>query len=144
MDQLQHDLPGLIDKAVQKELKVLQAPNLSKTVTAAVTKSFNDTLTVSLPKTISVVVDKGVKESLAKYFNQDRVAEAVTRSLMSNLHPLVVDCFRDTFANILVPNFERSAQQLFAQMHQTFQRGIDQGNCFSSSFFFFECFLEKR
>ena len=125
--ELQRDLPNLIDKAVQKELKVLQAATLTKNVTAAVTKSFNDTLTASLPKAISVVIDKGVKESLGKYLHQENVSEAVTRSLMSNLQPLVIGCFRDTFANIVVPNFERSAQQLFAQMHQTFQRGIDQG-----------------
>jgi hypothetical protein len=134
IDHFHQSLPDLIDKALQKELKGLQAPLLSKTVTTAVSKSFSDTLQ-SLPKTLNPVIDKGVKDSLARYFNNENVAGAVTRSVMNALQPLIVEAFKSTFATVVIPGFERSAQSLFAQMHQAFQQGINQSRVLSLSFF---------
>lgn len=105
-------------------------------MTASVTKSFNDTLYAQIPRVISQSVDKGVKDSLARYFGQERIAEAVTKSLLASLQPLVVESFRGVFANMVVPGFERASQNLFVQLHQTFQQGINQGSLLLSSFFF--------
>jgi len=123
LDTLRRETPLLVEKAVQKELKALNAQTLSTSISTSVNKSLTDALAKSIPSS----VDKAVKESVTKYISQEKIADTVTRSVAASLQPIVIEAFRVVFEKVVIPGFEKSAQTLFAQLHATFQTGINQG-----------------
>jgi len=49
--------------------------------------------------------------------------DALSQSLAATLQPGIQSAFRDIFANVVVPAFERSTQNLYASVATTFNKG---------------------
>ena len=64
-----------------------------------------------------------LKESALNLFISKPTMDTLSQSVTTSLHSQCVQTYRDTFQKILVPNFEKSCQNMYQQVNQSFAKG---------------------
>lgn len=65
-----------------------------------------------------------MKEALNKLVNSKSFSENVANSIAASLAPSLHSSFKEAMASTLIPAFEKSMQNLFAQLSTTFNKGL--------------------
>lgn len=68
--------------------------------------------------------DLQMKDALNKLVNSKSFSENVASSIAASLAPALHSNFKDAMASTLLPAFEKSMQNLFAQLSTTFNKGL--------------------
>ena len=74
-------------------------------------------------KTRLASADESLRDSVAKMCQSKPVMDGMGQSMALSLQPVLQAAFKDIFAGVLVPAFERSTQNLFASVATTFNKG---------------------
>ena len=64
-----------------------------------------------------------IKDSVGKLFKSKSVMDSLGTSVMTSMQGTVVNSYRDCFQKIIVPNFEKSCQNMYQQVNQSFAKG---------------------
>ncbi len=64
-----------------------------------------------------------LKESALNLFISKPIMDTLSQSVTTSLHSQCVQTYRDTFQKILVPNFEKSCQNMYQQVNESFAKG---------------------
>jgi enhancer of mRNA-decapping protein 4 len=67
--------------------------------------------------------DNSLREAILKMSQSKQAMDAMGQSLAATLQPILQAAFKDTFATVIVPAFERSTQHLFTSVATTFNKG---------------------
>ena len=97
------------DAAIKREMKKIGADFsklLQQDVNAKLTKS-----------------DQALRDAIAKMAHSKTCMDSLGVALATSLTPVLQASFRDVFASVVTPAFERSIQSLFANLAQTFTKG---------------------
>eukprot|EP01114_Cavostelium_apophysatum_P014764 TRINITY_DN3907_c0_g2_i1.p1 TRINITY_DN3907_c0_g2~~TRINITY_DN3907_c0_g2_i1.p1 ORF type:complete len:1160 (-),score=315.41 TRINITY_DN3907_c0_g2_i1:451-3906(-) len=118
------NMANQMEKIIAKELQTVTVPTLSKNIVQAVDQSLFKPMQENFKKimlqNIAPKLESMVKESVAsKEFGQ-----FVGENIGASVRQPVQEAFAHYFANALIPAFEKSCQNMFAQISGAFDRGL--------------------
>lgn len=67
--------------------------------------------------------DHLLKENITKLVHSKSVMDVLGQSVTQSLRPYIENCYKDTIGNTILPGWERTCQQMFQQIHETFTCG---------------------
>ena len=84
-------------------------------------------LTKKLVETVQPSIDKSITNALGQVRQAtNAVPNAVSQQVAAGVSETVTTAFRDQFASVCVPGYERATQAMFEQMHSAFNTGMAQ------------------
>lgn len=67
--------------------------------------------------------DHLLKENITKLVHSKSVMDVLSAAVVSSLTPVISQCYRDYFTNMVMPSFEKSCSMMFSQVNETFNKG---------------------
>ena len=64
-----------------------------------------------------------IKDSVGKLFKSKSVLDSLSQSVVGCMQGAIVNSYRDCFQKVIVPNFEKSCQNMYQQVNQSFAKG---------------------
>jgi hypothetical protein len=119
-NQMQNKLADKLDKLVKDELnKCIQAQ-----FAARLFEPLRDQLSRELAEKMKAI-ESVLKDSVAKLFKSKSTLDSLSQSVAGSMQGLVINSYRDTFQKVIVPNFEKSCQNMYQQVNNTFGKGTN-------------------
>ncbi|CAF0712129.1 unnamed protein product [Brachionus calyciflorus] len=109
-------------------------PKLDKVIRDEVTKSVQtqlgqkilDPLREQLSRDLADKVrsiENTLKDSLGKIFKSKTTIDTMSQSITNSMQGVIVNTYRETFQKYIVPNFEKSCQNMYQQVNSSFSKG---------------------
>lgn len=67
--------------------------------------------------------DNNLRDAINKLAQSKSVSESLAAAVANNVQPVVQNAFKDAFAQVLIPAFERSLQTMLTQLGQNYVKG---------------------
>merc|ERR1712223_750676 len=134
LDNSTSEATGEMKKTTQvilNSIKTNVKNNISEEVrkaTPMLVQAANASLQEALHKEVNSKVlksDLQIKEALQKLVTSKAVTENIANSIAASLTPALHASFKDALNSSIVPAFEKSLQNLFAQLSTTFNKGLN-------------------
>lgn len=106
-----------VEKQVQAEMRNTVVPNVAK-----VLDPIKDQLHQELAQKLTAT-DSLLKDNINKMVRSRQTVDAIGMAAGNALQTPIQVAYREAFQNIVVPNFERSTQQMLQQINDTFTKG---------------------
>ncbi|XP_033754002.1 enhancer of mRNA-decapping protein 4-like isoform X2 [Pecten maximus] len=110
---VQHNL----EKQVKAEMRNNVVPNVSK-ILEPIKDQFHQDMAQKLTAT-----DALLKDNISKMVRSRQTVDAIGMAAGNALQTPIQVAYREAFQNIVIPNFERSTQNMFQQINETFTKG---------------------
>ena len=107
-------LEKLIKDEINKLVKSQFAQHLFEPLRVQISNELSDKL-----KTIENIFKESAMKLFISKSTIDTLSQSVTVSLQSN----IVNTYRETFQKLIVPNFEKSCQNMYQQVNSSFAKG---------------------
>jgi enhancer of mRNA-decapping protein 4 len=114
---IQNSMAGRIEKAVKSETKNTLLPTLQKSITTmseGVSRTVNEQLAAT---------KDSVNNHLQHVLRNDILIQGITNSLAATIQHLLPPIMEALYKTTLLPSFERSCQQMFVQLDESFRQG---------------------
>ena len=112
-----HTVAQKLEAAVKKEAKKVGQDVMKQTV-LTFQQQLNGEVSNRLAKS-----DQALKDSIMKMAHSKTCMDTLGNALAASITPVLQSSFRETFANVIAPSFERSIQNLFTTLSNTFTKG---------------------
>lgn len=67
--------------------------------------------------------DHLLKENITKLVHSKSVMDVLSAAVVSSLTPVISQCYKEYFTNIVMPSFEKASSVMFSQINETFNKG---------------------
>lgn len=64
-----------------------------------------------------------LKDQVSRLFKSKSTLDSISQSIVSSQQATIVNSYRDTFQKVIVPNFEKSCQNMYQQVNSSFSKG---------------------
>jgi enhancer of mRNA-decapping protein 4 len=108
----------ILEKIIKDEISKLMHSQFSMHVLEPLKEQISQELTEKLNSFESVFKDSALKLFISKP-TMDTLSQSVVTSLQTN----IVNSYRETFQKVVVPNFEKSCQNMYQQVNSSFAKG---------------------
>ncbi|KAI1296397.1 hypothetical protein EDD11_007347 [Mortierella claussenii] len=115
----------LLVQTVNKEIQNSVVPSLNKIVGAAVERQLSRAITDATVKTLPIVVESAVSQNVDRVMSSPSFVNHLTSQVATSIRPSIEDSFKDSFAKVLIPSYQKATQAMFQQIHTAFQSGIE-------------------
>ncbi|OWF47144.1 enhancer of mRNA-decapping protein 4-like [Mizuhopecten yessoensis] len=106
-----------LEKQVKMEMRNTLVPNVAK-ILEPIKEQLHQDLAQKLTATDSLL-----KDNISKMVRSRQTVDAIGMAAGNALQTPIQVAYREAFQNIVVPNFERSTQNMFQQINETFTKG---------------------
>lgn len=125
-DSISNNITSSMNGMIQQKLEQVVRQEMKKTAQNVMQQSMQS-VTQAIEQEVhqrSAKADNQLRDALTKSVNSRQFGEQTAQSLANQIAPHVSTAFREGFAKTLVPAFERSMQQVLAQLSANFARGL--------------------
>jgi len=109
-----------VEKVIRTEVQATVLPQVGRLVSSAVDKSLTEKLLPQLEKAVQRQIDGTVANAIGR-----EVSQQVAAQIGASVQEPVGQAFKTYFETMLVPAFESACKNMFEQLNDTFQRGIE-------------------
>ncbi|GAB1597861.1 enhancer of mRNA-decapping protein 4-like isoform X3 [Argonauta hians] len=124
-EALMNTLWQAVDTTLRKNLDIMVKTEMKNNILPTMMQSI-ESLKMELTREVSqklTASDSILKENLAKLVRNRQTIEAIGSSVGAAIEVPIQTAYRESFQNIVIPNFERNSQNMYNQVHDTFQKG---------------------
>lgn len=124
-EELVNTLWQAVDTTLRKNLELAVKSEMKNHVLPAMMQSI-DSVKNELTREVAqklTASDAILKDNLTKLIRNRQTIEAIGSSVGASIEVPIQTAYRDAFQNIVIPNFERTSQNMYNQVHDTFQKG---------------------
>ncbi|XP_014769268.1 enhancer of mRNA-decapping protein 4 isoform X2 [Octopus bimaculoides] len=114
-----------VDTTLRKNLEMMVKSEMKNNVLPTMMQSL-ESIKMDLTREVAQKLsasDAILKENLAKLVRNRQTIEAIGSSVGAAIEVPIQTAYRESFQNIVIPNFERTSQNMYNQVHDTFQKG---------------------
>lgn len=111
---LQPKLEKLIKEEIHKSVQNQFVTKLMEPLREQITRDLAEKL-----KSIEGVL----KDSVVKLFKSKSTLDTLSQSIVNSQQATIVNSYRETFQKVIVPNFEKSCQNMYQQVNNSFSKG---------------------
>lgn len=120
------DVTAQWNKSLNSKLESVVRAELKKTTTHMVqhiSQQIQESLQADLSQR-SAKSDLALKDAVGKMVQSRSVCDNIGQSVANSITPFLQTAFRDAFAHVIVPSFEKAIQTMMIQINTTFMKGI--------------------
>jgi len=115
---MMHNLQSMMEKLIKDELNKLVQAQFAQHLLDPLREQISRELADKLKS-----IEHVFKDSVVKLFKSKSTMDTLSQSVVGSMQSSVVNSYRDTFQKILVPNFEKSCQNMYQQVNESFAKG---------------------
>ena len=126
----ENQLSNLIQQNLTKNLQ----PKLEKIIKEEIHKSVQNQFVTRVMEPLREQITRDLAEKLKsieavlkdnvnKMFKSKTTLDALSQSIVSSQQATIINSYRDTFQKVIVPNFEKSCQNMYQQVNASFSKG---------------------
>lgn len=123
-----------IGLALQQSLTNSLLPKLEKVIKDEVGKSVQSQLSQKLLDPLREQlsrdladkirsIENTLKDTMSKIFKSKSTIDTMSQSITNSMQSVIVNSYRETFQKFIVPNFEKSCQNMYQQVNSSFSKG---------------------
>ena len=123
-----------IEAIVQQTLANCIVPHMEKVIKEEINKSIQSQMVARLLDPIREQLAKDMaekmrsienvlKDSVSKMFKSKTLMDSISQSVAGSMQGAIVNSYRETFQKVIVPNFEKSCQNMYQQVNTSFAKG---------------------
>ena len=111
---LQPKLEQLLKEEINKSIQTQFVTRLMEPLREQITRDLAEKL-----KSIEAVM----KDSIIKLFKSKSTMDVLSQAIVSSQQATICNSYRETFQKVIVPNFEKSCQNMYQQVNCSFSKG---------------------
>ena len=113
-----HNLQTVIEKIIKEEINKLVQTQFAQHILDPLREQISRELAEKL-KSIELIF----KDLVLKVFKSKSTMDTLSQSIVGSMQSTIVNSYRETFQKVIVPNFEKSCQNMYQQVNSSFAKG---------------------
>ncbi len=125
---------NLLNNLIQHSLAKNVQPRLEKLFRDEIHKAVNTQLATKLLEPLREQITRDLadklksiesvlKDSVLKLFKSKSTLDTLSQAIVNSQQATIVNSYRETFQKVIVPNFEKSCQNMYQQVNTSFSKG---------------------
>lgn len=119
---LQQSLTNALMPKLEKVIK----DEVGKSVQAQLSQKLLDPIREQLSRDLADKIrsiENTLKDTMSKIFKSKSTIDTMSQSITNSMQGVIVNSYRETFQKFIVPNFEKSCQNMYQQVNSSFSKG---------------------
>lgn len=124
--QLNNLIQQSLNKHLQPKLEKVFKDEVNKAIQIQLSSKLLEPMREQITRDLATQlksVEGALKDSVSKMFKSKSTLDSLSQSIVSSQQATIINSYRDTFQKVIVPNFEKSCQNMYQQVNSSFSKG---------------------